>query len=125
MAKNKKIVKYAIIIFSIVVCLCIILTNRTFAINTDNFKPNPTSSASGTTSIFSIAGYALGVVQIIGMAVATIMLLVLGIKYMTSSPNDKATLKEKAVIYVTGAIIIFAASGLVGLIGDWASSTVQ
>ena len=59
------------------------------------------------------------------MAIAVIMLVILGIKYIISSPEDKATIKDKAVIYVTGAIIIFAASGLVGMVGKWATNTVK
>ena len=42
-----------------------------------------------------------------------------------SSPEDKATIKDKAVMYVVGAVIIFAASGLVGLVGRWAENTMK
>ena len=35
---------------------------------------------------------------------------------MLSSPNDKATIKEKMVPYVIGVIIFFAASNLVTIV---------
>lgn len=124
MPRNKKILKYIISSLCILICVFMILSNISFAINTDNYSGIYTDNGKQS-SLFKVGSYALGVVQMIGMAVAIIMLIVLGIKYIISSPEDKATIKDKAVIYVTGAIIIFAASGLVGLVGNWAQNTVK
>ena len=41
----------------------------------------------------TMGGKILNIVQIVGVAVAVIMLSVLGIKYMFASTNDKATIK--------------------------------
>lgn len=68
------------------------------------------------TSINNIASQILFVVQMIAIAVATIMLIVLGIKYITASPDGKAEIKKSAWIYVVGAFAIFASSFLVGLL---------
>lgn len=60
------------------------------------------------------------VVRVIGIAVATITLIVLGIKYMTSSPEGKAEFSKTAIPYLVGAIIVFGASQIVGIIaGAW------
>ena len=59
------------------------------------------------------------------MLVAIIGLMVIGIKYMISSPDEKATIKDKLVIYVVGAVIMFSASGLVGLIRSWTLENVK
>lgn len=120
MIKNKKIVIY-IVSF---ICTIIILTNFSYALNTGAYSGIYTDNGSQST-IFKAGGDVLGVAQTIGMAIAVIMLVILGIKYIISSPEDKATIKDKAVIYVTGAIIIFAASGLVGMVGKWATNTVK
>ncbi len=117
---NKKLVT---IIISII-CILLILSNFSYALNTDVYEGIYNNDGKQT-SIAKVAGYVLGVVQVIGMAVATIGVVVLGIKYIISSPEDKATIKDKAVIYVTGAIIIFAASGLIGLVGEWARENVK
>ena len=45
-----------------------------------------------------------------------VALLVLGMRYMLSSPNEKATIKEKLIPYVIGTIIFFAASNLVAIV---------
>ena len=63
-----------------------------------------------------ISSTALTVIQVIGMAVAVIMLIVLGIKYMVASAADRAEIKKHAIVYVTGAIIMFGAAGIVEII---------
>lgn len=69
-----------------------------------------------------VAGSILSVVQVIAVSVAVIMLIVLAIKYISSAPNDKAEIKKNAVVYVVGAVILFGASGLLGLIKDFAGN---
>ena len=120
--------KTAKIINVIVIALAIALIAGNFAaVNAWSGFDQEIQASSSTLSgsATTIAGTILGVVQVIGMAVATIGVVVLGIKYIISSPEDKATIKDKAVIYVTGAIIIFAASGLIGLVGEWARENVK
>ena len=51
-------------------------------------------------------------VKIIAVAIAIIMLLVVAIKYMSSAPGDKAEIKKHAVVYVVGAFILFAVTGI-------------
>ena len=52
------------------------------------------------------------------------MLIVLAIKYIVSSPEDKAEIKKHAVVYVVGAIFIFAASSIIELL-KLLSSNIQ
>lgn len=58
----------------------------------------------------------LGIAQIIGTGVATIMLVVLAIKYMVSSVSDKAEIKKHAAVYIVGAICIYAGVGIIQII---------
>lgn len=67
-------------------------------------------------SFENAASMILGVVQVIAIAVAIIMLIVLAIKYISSAPNEKAEIKKHAVIYIVGAVILFGASGILQLI---------
>lgn len=117
---NKKIV-IGIVSF---LCIMLIWTNFSYALNTGAYSGIYNSNGSQA-SIKKVGGYALGVVQTLGMGIAVVMLVILGIKYIMSSPEDKATIKDKAVMYVVGAVIIFAASGLVGLVGRWAENTMK
>ena len=66
-------------------------------------------------------GAALTIVQVVGVGVAVIMLIILAIKYISAAPSDKAEIKKHAVVYVVGAIVLFAASGILQLIKTFAN----
>lgn len=120
MIKNRKVIT-CIVSF---ICIMFILTNFTYALNTGAYSQIYTNNGSQS-SIQKVGGYVLGLVQTIGMAVAVLILVILGIKYIVSSPEDKATIKDKASMYVVGAIIIFAASGLVGMVSKFATEKIK
>lgn len=67
-----------------------------------------------------IAGTAIVVAQVIAVGVAIIMLIVLAMKYMMSAPGEKATIKKHAVVYIVGAVVMFAATGILELIRKFA-----
>lgn len=62
------------------------------------------------------------VVKVIGVSVAIVMLLVLGMKYMISAPEEKGEIKKHAIVYVVGALVLFGAVGLLNIIENFASS---
>ena len=80
------------------------------------------SNGSVVTKISSPITIIIAVVRIIGMCVAIVMLLVVAMKYMTSAPGDKAEIKKSAVVYVVGALVLFGAVGLLGIISDFAGN---
>lgn len=86
----------------------------------NTIKANDSTGAAQTFQ--NVAGNILAIVQVIAVATAIIMLIVLAIKYISSAPNDKAEIKKHAVIYVVGAVLLFGASGLLGLIKSFAGS---
>ncbi len=118
--KNKKIV--SIIIFFLVILFSI---NTVFADSiTQNFS-GKSSGLEGSDKVKSILGEALNIVRIVGSGIAVIMLLALGCKYMLASAGDKAEIKKYAVTYVIGAIVLFAASSIIGILQRFVTSTLQ
>lgn len=87
----------------------------------DSITITSNTTSNTATAAQNITGTILGVVQVIGVAVAVIMLIVLAIKYISAAPNDKAEIKKHAVVYIVGAVVLFAASGIIGIIRDFAS----
>ena len=85
-----------------------------------------TKSAKDTTgaasSLNALIGAAITVVQVVGVGVAIIMLIVLAIKYISAAPGDKADIKKHAVVYVVGAVVLFAASGILGIVKNFAKN---
>ena len=55
-----------------------------------------------------MAGKLLGILQVIGSIIAVIVLMVLGIRYMTGSAQEKADYKKSMIPYVIGAVLIFS-----------------
>lgn len=82
------------------------------------------ADTSATTSITGIIGKIIGIVQVICYAAAIIMLIILGVQFITASPEGKATIKKSAIQYVIGAIIVFAAGTLLGIIANMSNSAI-
>lgn len=66
----------------------------------------------------------IGIIQFICYAAAVIMIVILGVKFMTASPDGKAEIKKSAIIYVVGAVLVFAAGALLTLVRNVAGQTV-
>ena len=67
-------------------------------------------------------GGIVGIIQIVGTAVAVAASIYLGIRYIMSSVNEKADIKKKMIPFVIGLIIFYGATGILQLIanvGNW------
>lgn len=121
--KQAKILKFIIAIL-IVITIFIAFTQNSFAIS----KPIDSTfvghgDKSNTTNVAGdIIGTVINATQIIGMGVAIIMLIVLGIKYMYASPGGKAQIAKSAKYYILGAIFIFAAVGLLQIVKNFSEA---
>ncbi|MBR2290107.1 MAG: hypothetical protein IJ867_05895 [Clostridia bacterium] len=89
---------------------------------TSTFTQTDTSGASEAAA--NIIGMIINIAQVIGMGVAIIMLIVLAIQYIAASPEGKAEIKKNATVYIVGAIILFAASGILGIIRRFAVQSI-
>ena len=79
-------------------------------------------SSNASESLQNLIGAAITIIQVVGSGVAIIMLIVLAIKYISAAPGDKAEIKKHAVVYVVGAIVLFAATGILGIVKSFASN---
>ena len=65
-----------------------------------------------TTGVQNIGQNVFTVVRTFGILLSVIVLIVLGIKYMIGSAEEKAEYKKTMIPYIVGAALIFAASAL-------------
>lgn len=70
-------------------------------------------------------GTAINTIQIIAIGIAVIMLSYMAIKYITAAPNEKAEFKKSASIYILGAILIFAAGNILGIIVNYTTTNIS
>ncbi len=108
-------------ILSIILLVAIVMTiGMGTVVNADTTKQNSETivnnlfeqSAGGTGEIQTVGGRIVNVVTTIGIIVAVIVLLILGIKYMMGSASEKAEYKKTMIPYLVGAILIFGASAI-------------
>lgn len=88
-------------------------------------SPNSfTGDTNGTNAVSNIGQSLLGIVQVAGSILAVIILVVLGIKYMMGSAEEKADYKKTMIPYLVGAVLIFAASNIATMVYNW-SNTIK
>ena len=124
--KNNIIRIVALALLVAVMCCAFSAVASVNAMSFDDISPDATiregaSDDTGTAeSAQRILQAVLTVAQVIGVGVAVIMLIVLAIKYISAAPSDKAEIKKHMVVYVVGAIVLFAASGILEMIKRFA-----
>ena len=74
------------------------------------------------TEIQDVGGRILGVLQTVGVVLAVIILVILGIKYMMGSAEEKAEYKKTMVPYLVGAVFIFAAPIIANIVYNFVDS---
>lgn len=105
---KNKLIRILIIIFSI-----LLLANVSLASQLPQATP-PNQKISDTIS--NTTNAILSTVQLVGTVVAVIMIMVIAIKYFSAAPGEKAELKKKLVVYIVGAVILFAATGIIQIV---------
>ena len=119
--KKSKIIKAVIIALAMVMVISNVALATDYASLIDTMKDAPGDDTLNS-SVQGIVGAIISVTRIIAVGVAIIMLAAVAMKYMSSAPGDRAEIKKHAVIYVVGAIILFAAAGILGIIQTLASN---
>lgn len=116
------------IVFLIIILICVLANMFFYKSEAYDFMGEIETTAGGTADgdiaepVTSLAGTVITIVRVVCAGVAVIMLLVLGIKYMVSAPNDRATIMKHAWVYLVGAIIMFASSGILTIIAKFAAN---
>lgn len=131
---NRKVLKIVSILLLVILAVSMLSTS-VFAtesnsswkdISTDIFDDAKVRKDDGGlgSSATSIVANIINIIQIVGMGVAIIMLIYMAIKYITAAPSEKAEFKKSATAYIVGAIVLFAASGILGIIKNFATNNV-
>ncbi len=113
---SKKTLRIITIVSTIVLMLC--LCTLSFAAE-DPSKLKPDTS--NTTQIDNFGQKIMGILQAAGIVIAVVVLMVLGIKYMMGSAEEKAEYKKTFIPYIVGAILVFAATTIANMVYQFAS----
>ncbi len=124
----KKMTKNIILILLLILLINSFLINNIFAegdyidIMDSIVKREYSDKTSASEKVNNLLTTIIVAVKIIAVTIAIIMLLVLAMKYMISSPGEKADIKKHAIVYVVGALILFATAGILSLIQKFSSA---
>lgn len=74
------------------------------------------------TKVTELGAIIVTIMRTVGIVVAVVILLILGIKYMMGSAEEKAEYKKTMIPYLVGAILIFASTTIVTVVYNIANS---
>lgn len=107
--KIKKISKILIIVAMI---LFSIACSVNATINPDDYKPG-NLTASDYNKPFQFAGTILNAIWIIGTVISVLAIMILGIKYMVGSVEQRAEYKKTMMPIIIGIIMLFTTTTIV------------
>lgn len=112
----KKLTKMISILMIIMILISVGTT--VFATVTGVNSPSTMTGADvgGTDTIENMGNQIITILTIIGVIASVIVLIVLGIKYMMGSAEEKAEYKKTMMPYIIGAGLVFAASSIAGML---------
>ena len=115
---NKKII-FSILIVLLILSLLFLIPNNTFGRDLglgelDEYDGG--SGGTGSVRLQSIAGVAFTIIRTIGTVISVVVLIIIGIRYMLGSVEERAEYKKTLVPYVVGAFLLFTGTLLPDLI---------
>lgn len=99
--------------------LIISMTSNVFALTPVEVKPDGTLNVD---NLETVGNQIVSIIRTVGVVAAVIILMVLGIKYMMGSTEERAEYKKSMLPYLIGAVVLFAASALAQVVYQFAIS---
>lgn len=94
----------------LVMIITILISNFALAYNPNEIIADHNTNSANSVKL--IGQRILGIVQIVGTIASIVTLIILGIKYMTGSVEEKAEYKKTLMPYLIGAIFVLAATNI-------------
>ena len=117
--------KHLLRIFTVLVLSIIMISNmipEVYGIIPDS-PESYISSDTDNQAIVPIGSVIVGIVRAVGIALSILILVIVGIKYIIGSTQERAEYKQTLIPYIIGAILIFAGSQVTQIIYDAITKT--
>ncbi len=122
MKKQVKILSIALIVLTI---LCSLSTIVLADVKSDLDIISKGNDSAKAEEVVKLGATIVTIMQTVGIVVAVVVLLILGIKYMMGSAEEKAEYKKTMIPYLVGAVLIFASTTIVNVVYNIASGVNQ
>ena len=103
--------KILIVFIVIIIVMCFSLHVMAFSQDDLNAMKN-ISNPSNYGTFTAKASFVLGIAQAVGIITAIVCLIMMGIKLVGGSLEDKAEVKKALIPYVIGTVLLFGAVGI-------------
>lgn len=114
--------KKKIFITLTIIILLITIFSTVYAGNIDPTKIVNEPTKNGVKTLYSLGNIIIAIFQVVGIGMALVALLVLGIRYMYSSPNEKAEIKNKLIPFIIGGTLLFGSATLLKLVEEFVNA---
>lgn len=117
MVKSKHILnKIIIMIFIIMMFISInVFASNPTTINPDDWKPDDLNT-SDVQEIVDTSKVIVDIIRAVGIIVTVVVIIVMGIKYMLGSIEERAEYKKSMLPYLLGVFIFFCLSQILAII---------
>ena len=121
MKKVTKILNVLLIVMMLVSIAAPVFADSTTA--ADPKKWTGSGATADTQKIDTLGQNIVKIVSTAGSIISVVVLVVLGIKYMMGSAEEKAEYKKTLLPYIIGAAFVFAASTIASVIFNFANTS--
>ena len=115
-----------IIVFILIAMMIVSIGTTTVFAEAIKWGTDPSTlkgqAVTGTSNITKLGNQLITIISTVGSVAAVIVLIVLGLKYMMGSAEEKAEYKKTLMPYVIGAALVFAASTIAGVLYSFLSN---
>ena len=118
--KTMKILAFVVTLFMVIAMMSSVV-NAASGVNLTPSQITANIDSNSQTQITSVGGKIVGIIQVIGIVIAVVVIMVVGIKYMMGSVEEKAEYKKTMMPYIIGAVLIFAGSTLANVVYQFAT----
>ena len=120
--------KFVITLISIILVAMIAFSMCSFVYAEGNFSID--AHESDEENAFSkagvtITGIILNAMRFAGAGIALIALVIIAMKYLVSSPGEKADYKKNLVVYVIGGVGMFSVASLLSMVEEFSGKIFQ
>lgn len=128
--KEEKKMKKIVVIMMVLLVMLVTSYGQVYAdyidpiTNPEPYKPIVNLEGRNTKFI-ERANLVLGIIRFAGTFVSVLILMVLGVKYMLGSVEEKANYKEAMGPYIIGAVMVFAIPNLIGIVYDIVTKSID
>ena len=105
--KVEKILNVLVIVFALIAISTNVFAAADLGITPGTLEGTRSGAAD---TVKGVGEQVVGILQTVGIILSVVVLIILGIKYMMGSAEEKAEYKKTFIPYIVGAALIFAAS---------------